>query len=88
MCGTLALLAVLFNANIERGDILNNFMQFTEGFSPVVSISKRLVYFLIIMIIKLNRIEGFAWATRAKFEKYMMPMPRKRKKKGAQMCLA
>jgi hypothetical protein len=47
VCGTLALLAVLFNANIERGAILNNFLQFTEGFSPVASIFKRLVYYLI-----------------------------------------
>ncbi|OBZ89377.1 Ubiquitin carboxyl-terminal hydrolase isozyme L5 [Choanephora cucurbitarum] len=35
VCGTLALLAVLFNADIERGEILNNFLEFTKGFSPV-----------------------------------------------------
>ncbi|RCI05285.1 ubiquitin carboxyl-terminal hydrolase, partial [Rhizopus stolonifer] len=35
VCGTLALLAVLFNADIDRGDILNNFLEFTKGFSPV-----------------------------------------------------
>ncbi|KAK4513281.1 uncharacterized protein ATC70_011849 [Mucor velutinosus] len=32
-CATLALLAVLFNADINKGDILNNFLQFTQGFS-------------------------------------------------------
>ncbi|KAI8358514.1 ubiquitin carboxyl-terminal hydrolase [Blakeslea trispora] len=35
VCGTLALLAVLFNADIQRGEILNNFLEFTKGFSPV-----------------------------------------------------
>ncbi|CEP07725.1 hypothetical protein [Parasitella parasitica] len=35
VCGTLALLAILLNADIEKGEILNNFLRFTEGFSPV-----------------------------------------------------
>ncbi|CAO0795659.1 unnamed protein product [Mucor circinelloides] len=35
VCATLALLAVLLNANIDKGNILNNFLQFTEGFSPI-----------------------------------------------------
>ncbi|KAI7901852.1 uncharacterized protein BX663DRAFT_512622 [Cokeromyces recurvatus] len=35
VCATLALLAILFNSNIEKGDILTNFLKFTEGFSPI-----------------------------------------------------
>ncbi|KAI7880504.1 ubiquitin carboxyl-terminal hydrolase [Mucor mucedo] len=35
-CGTLALIGVLLNADIsERGEILNNFLEFTRGFSPI-----------------------------------------------------
>ncbi|KAK4516238.1 uncharacterized protein ATC70_011208 [Mucor velutinosus] len=35
ICATLALLAVLLNANINKGHILNNFLRFTEGFSSI-----------------------------------------------------
>jgi hypothetical protein len=38
VCGTLALLAVLFNADInQKGPILENFLEFTKDFSAVVS---------------------------------------------------
>ncbi|CEG68202.1 hypothetical protein RMATCC62417_04513 [Rhizopus microsporus] len=35
ICGTLALLAVLFNADIYKGALLESFLEFTRGFSPV-----------------------------------------------------
>ncbi|CAO3622449.1 unnamed protein product [Mucor hiemalis] len=36
VCGTLALLAILFNADInDKGALLDNFLQFTDGFTPV-----------------------------------------------------
>ncbi|OAD04190.1 hypothetical protein MUCCIDRAFT_108009 [Mucor lusitanicus CBS 277.49] len=34
-CATLALLAVLLNANINKGPILNSFLEYTQGFSPI-----------------------------------------------------
>ncbi|KAL9540226.1 hypothetical protein MBANPS3_009806 [Mucor bainieri] len=34
-CATLALLAILFNANINKGPIINHFLEFTEDFSPI-----------------------------------------------------
>lgn len=36
VCGTLALLAILFNADIkDKGALIDNFLQFTDGFTPV-----------------------------------------------------
>ncbi|KAI9478766.1 MAG: ubiquitin carboxyl-terminal hydrolase [Benjaminiella poitrasii] len=35
VCATLALLAILFNADVEKGNILNDFLNFTKGFSPI-----------------------------------------------------
>ncbi|KAL9546697.1 hypothetical protein MBANPS3_006532 [Mucor bainieri] len=34
-CATLALLAVLFNANINKGHILDHFLEYTKSFSPI-----------------------------------------------------
>lgn len=35
VCATLALLAVLLNANINKGPILSSFLEFTKDFSPI-----------------------------------------------------
>ncbi|KAG1464735.1 hypothetical protein G6F46_002218 [Rhizopus delemar] len=35
ICGTLALLAVLFNVDIYRGELLESFLNFTKDFSPI-----------------------------------------------------
>ncbi|CAO3617093.1 unnamed protein product [Mucor fragilis] len=39
-CATLALLAALLNADINKGDLLNSFLQFTQDFSAVAVVKK------------------------------------------------
>jgi hypothetical protein len=72
----LALLAVLFNVDIYRGELLESFLDFTKDFSPIVSLAN--LQYLHKVYLLLYRIVEWLWVIAPPYAIFITLMQGKR----------